>query len=165
MPASASAARRKISSSSSGVNPFSVSMVNGRPRRKANLHRALTGKERSQLDRIFSRHDSRIIQNDFTIQHDKRFYQLAKDQPATVCKKDKVTVEEWLDHTIRIRLRGKELNYHILPARPKPSRTALWVLAATAPNHIQRPPYQPSPNHPWKRRIHADILAQQLVKG
>jgi hypothetical protein len=135
------------------------------PRRKANLHRVLTGKERAQLDATFSRHDSRIVQNDFTIQHDKQFYQLAKDQPVTICKKDKVTVEEWLDQTIHIRLRGKELNYHILPARPKPSRTTPWVLAATAPNHIQRPPYQPSSNHPWKRRIHADILAQQLVKG
>ena len=97
--------------------------------------------------------------------HLKQFYQLAKDQPVTICKKDKVTVEEWLDHTIHIRLRGKELNYHILPARPKPSGTTPWVLAATAPNHIQRTPYQPSSNHPWKRRIHADILAQQLVKG
>jgi len=136
------------------------------PRRKANLHRPLTDKERAQLDATFSRHDSRIVQNDFTIQHDKQFYQLAKDQPVTICKKDKVTVEEWLDHTIHLRLRGKELNYRILPARPKPSRTTPWVLAATAPNHIQRPPsYQPSFNHPWKRRIHADILAQQLVKG
>ena len=134
------------------------------PRRKANLHRVLAGKERAQLDATFSRHDSRIVQNDFTIQRDKQFYQLAKDQPVTICKKDKATIEEWLDHTIHIRLRGKELNCRVLPARPKPSSPSPWVIAATAPTQHQRRPHAPSPNHPWKRRIHADALAQQLVK-
>ena len=135
------------------------------PRRRANLHRPLTGKERSQLDSIFSRHDSRVVQNDFTVQHDKRFCQLTEYQPATICKKDKVTVEEWLDHTIHIRLRGKELNCRVLPARPRPLRSTPWALAATSPNQRQKSPYQPSSNHPWKRRFHADALAHQLVRG
>ncbi len=135
------------------------------PSRKANLHQRITQRERLRIDSTFSRHTEHIVQNDYTIQHQKLFYQLTERQPVTVCKRDNVTVEEWLDQTIHIRLRGKELNYRILPARPKRPLITSWVLAATTPNHNQRPAYKPSEDHPWKRRIHADILAHQLVRG
>lgn len=134
------------------------------PRRRANLHQPLTQRERSHLDSTFSRHTEHVVQNDYTVQHRKRFYQLSEHQPVTVYKKDTVTVEEWLDQTIHIRLRGKELNYRILPARPKRPLITSWVLAATAPQHNQRPPYRPAPDHLWKRRIHAEIQAHQLSK-
>lgn len=104
---------------------FSVEAKN-----KANLHTPLTLKERKQLTSIFSRQTPRTVQNDFTISFKNQWYQLTKEQPATICKKDRVTIEERLDGPIKIRLRGKPLNYQVLPARPK-KQIQPWVLAAT----------------------------------
>jgi hypothetical protein len=100
------------------------------PKSKANLHTPLTQKERKQLASIFSRQILRTVQNDFTISFKNHWYQLTKEQPATICKKDKVIVEEHLDGQVMIRLRSKHLNYQVLPVRPK-KQSQPWVLAAT----------------------------------
>jgi hypothetical protein len=103
---------------------------NVEPKAKANLHTPLSLKEQKQLASIFSRQTPRTVQNDFTISFENQWYQLTKNQPVTVCKKDRVIIEEHLDNTIRICLRGKYLNYQILPVRPK-RQIQPWVLAAT----------------------------------
>src|SRR3989344_835198 len=54
-------------------------------------------------------------------------------QPVTVQKQDRVTIEQQLDDTVKIRLRGKYLNYRIIPKRI-PKAHIPWVLAAVA-NH------------------------------
>lgn len=100
-------------------------------RGKANLHQPLTKKEEQQLDHIFTRQKERTVQNDFTISYQNQWYQLIKDQPVTVCKQDKVMVEENGTGQIQIRLRGKYLNYQPIPKRPKEKKTIPWVLPAT----------------------------------
>jgi len=118
------------------------------PAAEVDLHRQLTKKEADQLDMIFSKQTARVVQNDFTISFDKQWYQLVENQPVTVCKKDGVIVEERLDGTIKIQLRGKHLNYEILPIRPKKNPQP-WVLAATDGKR----PRKSSPNHPWRRKF------------
>jgi len=115
---------------------------------KVDLHRQLTIRDEEQLDSIFSKQSIRVARNDFTISFNNRWYQLVEKQPVTVCKKDEVIVEESLDGTVKIRLRGKYLNYEILPARPKKNLQP-WVLPATTPKE----PNKPAPNHPWRRRV------------
>ena len=117
------------------------------PRSKANLHKPLSQKENNNLDAIFSRQYTRTIKNDFTISFEKQWYQLLKDQPATICKKDKVVVEQRLDNTIQFRLRGKHLNYKLVPERPK-KMNVNWVIAAN-----QKPVYVPAADHPWRRNF------------
>lgn len=112
----------------------------------ANLHRPLTGKEIAALPSILSRHEARTIQNDFTIAWQKSWLQLTEHQPVTVCRRDVLTVEERLDHTIHLRLRGKELNYVVLPERPKKIHHPV-VIAKTAPSS-----WKPAPDHPWRHR-------------
>jgi hypothetical protein len=103
------------------------------PRAKANLHQPLKESERKQLESIFSRQEKRLVQNDFTISYKNQWYQLVKDQPVTVCKRDEVIVEERLDGSIRFRLRGKYLNATLLAARPpRLKHSKLWILPATA---------------------------------
>ncbi len=117
------------------------------PRNNANLHSLLNQKEIQQLPGIFSRQTIRTILNDFTFSFKNQWYQLIKEQTATVCKKDTVIVEERLDKTIHVRLRGKYLNYKLLPKRPEKqtiSSKMPWILPATK-THI------PPPNHPWRR--------------
>ncbi len=126
---------------------FSVEPVSS-----SDLHQPLLEKEKKNLPSIFSRHEKRTIQNDFTCSFQTQWYQLTSHQPVTVCKKDVVTIEEHLDHTIHIRLKGKELNYKTLPARPKNIRVP-FVIAKSAPE-----PMKPKVDHPWRKRFHADAL-------
>lgn len=115
------------------------------PRNKNDLHKKLSVKEIKELESIFSRQTPRIVHNDFTISFDKQWHQLTKDQPVTVQKKDRVIMEERIDGTIHIRLRGKYLNYTLLPERPKKQKQP-WILAAN-----QRTVYIPPANHPWRQ--------------
>lgn len=119
------------------------------PSSDADLHRPLTAKEKKSLPSVFARQETRIVNNDFTFSFQSQWYQLTPRQPVTVCKKDEVTVEEDLDHVIHIRLRGKELNVTILPERPKKA-AAPTVIAKSAV------PTVPAPDHPWRKRLHAD---------
>lgn len=114
------------------------------PVSSADLHRQLTTKERVALDSIFSRHEERTVLNDFTFSFKKQWYQLTEGQPVTICKKDEVIVEEWLDETLHVRLRGKELNVLVLPQRPKSVRVP-FVLPKRAPVS-----QKPSMDHPWR---------------
>jgi len=126
------------------------------PRNKTNLHQKLNEKEIRQLPGIFSRQKERTILNDFTFSFNKQWYQLVKEQPATVCKKDAVIIEERLDKTIRVRLRGKYLNYKLLPNRPERQTAPVkmpWVLPASKA-------HAPPANHPWRQIFHASAVKQ-----
>lgn len=102
------------------------------PRDKANFHQPLSEKERKQLNSIFSKQTERMVQNDFTISYKNQWHQLLKDQPVTVCKRDRVIVEERFDSSIHFRLRGKYLNAKILFDRSALSLSKkIWVLPAT----------------------------------
>ena len=128
------------------------------PRNQTDLHQKLTPKESQQLPGIFSRQKERTILNDFTFSFNNQWYQLTKAQPATVCKKDIVIVEERLDKTIHIRFRGKYLNYQLLPKRPErqiPSVKMPWILPASKA-------HTSPPNHPWRQAFHASAVKQLI---
>lgn len=127
------------------------------PRIDVNLHKKLTKQETSKLDSIFSRQYQRIVRNDFTISYKKNYYQLTDNQPATICKKDKIIIEERMDKSIYFRLRSKYLNYKLLPARPERiNPKAKWVIAQTA----NRKPYAPPANHPWRKFQYSNKFIQ-----
>lgn len=130
------------------------------PRTKADLHKQLTKGETSKLDSIFSRQYERTIRNDFTISHNKHWYQLAKEQPVTICKQDKAIAEERMDKTIHFQLRGKYLNCKLLPERPKKMNTKEnslnWVIPKTTA-HI------PPANHPWRQTANLEYF-KKLTK-
>ena len=124
------------------------------PRSKTNLHKKLDVKEKNRLDSIFSRQYKRVVNNDFTVSHKKNYYQLKKDQPVTICKRDKITVEERMDKSIHFRLRGKYLNYELLPERPKKvngKKNLQWVLPKSTA-------HTPPANHPWRLAAEAAYL-------
>ena len=77
-----------------------------RPKSKVDLHRKLTAAESVNLDAIFSVQSIRQINNDFTVRFKNRWHQLAKEQPVRPRRKEKVLVEERLDGTLAICLRG-----------------------------------------------------------
>lgn len=125
------------------------------PRSSADLHQELFAGERSRLSGILSKQTERTVQNDFTLAFKSQWYQLTRQQPVTVCKKDKVVVEEHTDGAVFIRLRGKYLNYQALPQRPARAVKPVWVLAAsikTKQNKVlSNEDKRPAPNHPWRQ--------------
>ena len=130
------------------------------PKNQTDLHQKLNQKEINQLSGIFSRQTERTILNDFTFSFQKQWYQLTKEQTATICKKDIVIVEERLDKTIKIRLRNKYLNYRLLPKRPKKQKISVkipWIIPASKA-------HTPPPNHPWRLAMNANILSKQNTK-
>jgi transposase len=133
------------------------------PRTKTNLHQKLNQTEIKKLDSIFARQYQRTVRSDWTVSFNNQWYQFTKQQPVTVCKNDVITVEQRLDNSIHFRLRGKYLNYELLPERPKKlNKNIAWVIAA-GPKPAAKPIYKPAPNHPWRRQfIYANKLTQTV---
>lgn len=129
-----------------------------------NLHCPLTTATGHMLATIFAQQWTRVVHNDFTIAFKKQWYQLTKKQPVTVCKKDTITLEERLDGSVWMRLRGKYLAYTRLPERPKRVKNVSWVLPATMK---PRAVFIPAPDHPWRKKIDLDIRKRipQTVGG
>jgi len=120
------------------------------PVKKTDLHRKLTLKEKKQLSAIFSRQSQRVVQNDFTIRFNNKWYQLTKKQPATVFKKDRVIIEERLDGSLKIRLRDKYLNYQVLLTKPSVrQQKQSWVIPASQKKEPKK--WKPSKDHPWRK--------------
>jgi len=119
------------------------------PAEKTNLHRQLTWAEKKQLASILSRQSERVVQNDFTVRFNNQWYQLSKEQPATVRPKERVLLEERIDGSLQLRLRGKYLNYQVLPARPEKQIKQPWVITATQKK--ERKCWKPPADHPWRR--------------
>lgn len=115
------------------------------PPKKANFHRSLTLVDQKNLDKIFSIQNTRMVNNDFTVRYQGRWFQLTASQPRLVCRKDQVLIEERIDGRIFISLRDKYLNFHELPKRPEKIKMKVIALAQAQP--IWKPPL----NHPWRR--------------
>ena len=99
-------------------------------RGESNLHKKLNEDDKKHMESILSRQTQRTVQNDFTISFDTRWHQLLKEQPVTVQKRDRVIMEERVNGEIKIRLRGKYLNYKIIPKGIKEVKKNIpWVLA------------------------------------
>ncbi|HBF67180.1 MAG TPA: hypothetical protein DDW36_02010 [Candidatus Magasanikbacteria bacterium] len=97
--------------------------------------------------------------NDFTVQFKNQYFQLNQQQPVIVCRKDRIMVEEHLGGSIKLKLRGKELYYTVLPKRPEKAYK-LKIAALTT----GRPTYKPPANHPWRRQILLDTLTLQTTR-
>jgi hypothetical protein len=130
------------------------------PRSDANLHRELASGEQKQLPAIYSRQTERTVQNDFTFGFNTQWFQLTKDQAVTICKKDKVIVEERTDGTMHVRLRGKYVNYKILPTRPMKTKQP-WIIPATQAEVNASKAHVPAPNHPWRMAFSGNATSRQ----
>ncbi|MFZ3054630.1 MAG: hypothetical protein WA091_01430, partial [Minisyncoccales bacterium] len=115
---------------------FSVKAKN-----KADLHK----KNRHDLEKVFSIKEERVVGNDYVIRHKNSYYQLDEVQPTTVYKKSMVVVETRLDQKVKIRQKGKELSFAVLPERPK-KESSIPLPALTR----IKSDWRPRMCHPWK---------------
>jgi len=118
------------------------------PAKTGDVHRPLLREEKQRLNHIFSIHETRRINLDFTIQFKNNWYQLTEIQPTTVRPLMVVVMETWLNDSIHVMLKGHELKYILLPEKPKKQRIKQPVILTT---HTLN--YKPPPNHPWRRYV------------
>lgn len=128
------------------------------PQKKKDLHRALTKIEKGNLGTIFSVHHTRRVQNDFTVRFKGTWYQLRETQPTLVLRKDRVKIEERIDGSLHVSLRGKYLDYYALPARPE-KMVAVKLLALTRKKSSWKPPA----NHPWRTQFIPSFQKEKVV--
>jgi hypothetical protein len=127
------------------------------PSRKADLHRMVGKQLKETLPQVFSRQSLRKVNNDYTIMFENKYFQLSKEQPVTVYKKDSVIIEERLaGGDIKINLNGHYLNYTVLPERPKKQiDIKLPALTPRKPSD-----WKPPVDHPWRRSF---VQSRQTV--
>ena len=119
------------------------------PKRRKNLHKKITEQAKEKLPQIFSIQKQRKVNNDYTVMFETNFFQLNREQPTTVYKKDAVIVEEHLNNAIKLRLRNHYLYYTVLPARPKKE----IGIKLTALTRQKQGSYKPPANHPWRKQF------------
>lgn len=122
------------------------------PKKKSNLHKG----NNIDLDEVFSIKKKRVVGNDYVIRYETKYYQLEEVQPVTIFKKDKVTIETRINGEIKIKHKGKYLNFFVLKEKPK-REIETMVPALTRMKSGWKPPK----NHPWRnRKIKEEIISK-----
>lgn len=122
------------------------------PKKKSNLHKG----NNIDLDEVFSIKKKRVVGNDYVIRYETKYYQLEEVQPVTIFKKDKVTIETRINGEIKIKHKGKYLNFFVLKEKPK-REIETMVPALTRTKSGWKPPK----NHPWRnRKIKEEIISK-----
>lgn len=104
------------------------------PAKEENLHRPLP--KGIDLDRILCVKTERALNNDFTIAHDKKLYQILDNTPAK-----KIIVEERIDGSVAMRYKEASLRFKEITVKP-PKKVCEFKI---------RKVYIPPADHPWKR--------------
>jgi transposase len=118
------------------------------PADPADAHRTLLPNE--ELAGIFCWEEQRNIQNDFTLRHNNRWYQITHDNRPLPKPKSRVTVRTLLDGTVQLWFKNQRLNF--VPRNEKRQPVAV----PKKPRYVYHPPR----NHPWHRPANSQIAAQ-----
>ena len=114
---------------------FSVSAAD-----PTDAHRPLTAEE--NLAGIFCWEDRRCVQNDFTLRHYNRWYQITRDNRLMPKPKSRIAVRTLLDGTVELWFKNQRLN--ALPIEGPPQKPGQAAKSAPAPA------YHPPEKHPWR---------------
>lgn len=119
------------------------------PADPADAHRPLLPNE--ELAGIFCWEEKRGVQNDFTLRHNNRWYQITHDNRLLPKPKSRVTVRTLLDGTVELWFKTQRLAFEPIPRRQeKPAA------APKPPPRVRRP----APDHPWRGPANAQIAAE-----
>lgn len=107
-------------------------------------HRSLP--ETADLNELFAETETRLLRQDFTFQYRGGVWQVEAQEAEGLRPRQKVTIEQRLDGSVRYRCAGRYLNpVPFIPA-PAPAKPA-------QPPARTPPPRRPlPPDHPWRKR-------------
>ena len=131
------------------------------PAQQADFHRPLF--KGLDLDDVFCHETHRVVQNDWTISHESRRYQILKASKPLPKPKDRILVRTHLDGRVELHHQGKPLLFRLLArgeARPEDSPPIKAIETSAKPVGRPKPP-------PPKKRWHANcdrITAMRQAK-
>lgn len=119
------------------------------PANPGNAHRALL--RTHKLEGILCSKLNRTVANDYTLRYKSRFLQLAAEQEVRVRPGSVVTVEERLDSSLHLKLKGAYLRYRLVDKQPyrgyyAANRSELKALARPSIGTCV-----PGKDHPWRK--------------
>jgi transposase len=97
------------------------------------VHRPLKGYD---VKNIFCFQQERVVRSDYTIQFERRFIQLFDAQGSLPKPRSIVILRQWLDGSLHVFYRMKELAFKLLTEKPKPK-----IKVKT----------KPKADHPWRK--------------
>jgi hypothetical protein len=110
---------------------------------KADLHRRVPRGVR--LERVLAFQESRVVQNDWTVQWRGRWFQIGECERSAGLARQRVLVVEQLDGCIELVYRGRSLSWQELPERPRREKSS-----ATGPQGFSHLGHKPAADHPWR---------------
>jgi len=99
------------------------------------------------LGRVLSLRETRVVQNDWTLRFENRWFQLAEKHQKLALAGRGVTVSQRLDGRLELHYGGRELSYRELPG-PASRRTE-----EIAPEIRSHQGQRPAADHPWRRGL------------
>ena len=121
------------------------------PREAEDYHRPLP--KGIDLDDIFCHEELRVLQNDWCIRHENRYYQILEGNKPLPKPKDKVLIRTHLDGRVALLHDGKPLAFRALSAKQlyrQANQKSKTNTTATAPPK-PRGKSKPARNHPWRQ--------------
>ena len=116
--------------------------------KSANVHQSLPVD--CDLGRVLSLQEQRVVQNDWTVRWKNGFLQLEDSRDTPVRPKQRVTVCETLEGSLRLFLGDRELTWSSVRTRPQaPRKKPNPRKGDTIRSHQGQ---RPSANHPWRKR-------------
>ena len=129
-------------------------------------HRPIRGYD---LGAILSVQTVRTVANDYTVRHGGRRYQIERRSITGGLRGGKVTVEERLDGSVKLRWQGRYLRYHRVLPRPQTTTTTTSTRETTkdgrrvaAPASVPSAPAsprRPAKDHPWRQPFKRSVLS------
>ncbi len=110
---------------------------------KVDLHRRVP--RGVHLERVLAFHESRVVQNDWTVQWRGRWFQIGEHERSAGLARKRVLVVEQLDGRIELVHRGRSLSWQELPERPRREKQP-----AGGPYSFNGLGHTPPQNHPWR---------------
>ena len=113
--------------------------------RPSDLHRRVP--RELDLGRVLSIRETRVVQNDWTVRFENRWFQLAEVHQKLALAGRSVMMCRRLDGPLELLYGGRELSFRELPAPPQPRQDE--AVAEIRSNQGQRP----AAEHPWRRGL------------
>jgi molybdenum-dependent DNA-binding transcriptional regulator ModE len=112
------------------------------PTSSADVHRPVP----RDLDEILSWEEPRVVQRDWTVGWNRRWYQITRAEARRRLVGRTITVRGLRDGREQLISDGQKLRYRVLPTRPERAKPAPVRLPPQT-----APPSRPAKNHPWRR--------------
>ena len=110
------------------------------------------------LNEMLSWEEQRVVQRDWTVACEGKWYQLDRQHEALSLAGRKVVIRTLRDGQVQLVYRGRKLNWKELPARPARVQPG-------EPGKSVRAIKTPAANHPWRRPLWRAGRAAQLGAG